>query len=90
MPTPQQIFATATMGAEEKDMPELEKGNLDSGNEGSDLEKGEERPVAPSVLDWDGPNDPGNPMNWSKWKKIYHVVPPAIISFSAYVPFHFV
>lgn len=29
--------------------------------------------------DWWGPDDPGNPQNWSSGKKIYHsIVPPAV------------
>lgn len=31
--------------------------------------------------DWDGPEDPGNPQNWSKAKKIYHSFVPAAIAF---------
>jgi hypothetical protein len=50
----------------------------------TDVEKGEQTQPAPSaVLDWNGPNDPDNPMNWPRWKRHYHVIPPAIISFSA-------
>jgi hypothetical protein len=26
----------------------------------------------PPVDDWDGADDPDNPWNWSKWKRIYH------------------
>ncbi|KUJ18013.1 MFS multidrug transporter-like protein, partial [Mollisia scopiformis] len=84
MAASQQSFGTGSMTEEnEKNIPDLEKANNESANEGSDLEKGEERPSASALLDWDSPDDPGNPMNWSKWKKRYHVVPPAVISFSA-------
>ena len=49
-----------------------------------DLERGKEDPqVPPVVLDWDRPDDPENPMNWPKWKRRFHVVPPAVISFAA-------
>lgn len=24
----------------------------------------------PNIVDWDGPNDPANPMNWSSGKKV--------------------
>ncbi|KAH8696794.1 MFS multidrug transporter-like protein [Phaeosphaeriaceae sp. PMI808] len=34
-------------------------------------------------LDWNGPDDPDNPTNWPKWKRYWHIVPPAIISFAA-------
>lgn len=36
-----------------------------------------------SVLEWDGPNDPDNPINWPKWQRRWHIVPPAVISFTA-------
>jgi len=49
-----------------------------------DVEQGNERSkTAQSATDWDGPNDTGNPLNWPTWKRAYHVIPPAIISFSA-------
>lgn len=32
--------------------------------------------------DWNGPNDPENPLNWPKWKRFYHIFPPALISFT--------
>ncbi|USP79487.1 hypothetical protein yc1106_06761 [Curvularia clavata] len=34
-------------------------------------------------LDWSGPNDPDNPVNWPNWKRYFHILPPAIISFTA-------
>lgn len=36
-----------------------------------------------SATEWNGPDDPDNPLLWSRWKRTYHVLPPAIISFSA-------
>ncbi|KAK0641737.1 putative polyamine transporter 4 [Cercophora newfieldiana] len=33
------------------------------------------------ILDWDGPNDPDDPMGWPVWKKILHSAIPAIYSF---------
>jgi hypothetical protein len=35
---------------------------------GTTLEK--EEPVDPNIVNWDGPNDPANPMNWTKSTKI--------------------
>lgn len=35
-----------------------------------------------AALDWDGPDDPGNPHNWPKWKRIYHTIIPAAIAFT--------
>lgn len=46
-----------------------------------DVEK--DSPVSIPVSDWSGPDDPLDPHNWSKWKKAYHVFPPAAISFVA-------
>ncbi|KOS22078.1 Polyamine transporter 4 [Escovopsis weberi] len=34
------------------------------------------------ALDWDGPDDPDNPMNWPKGKKILHTAIPAVYSFA--------
>ncbi len=33
-----------------------------------------EAPVDPNIVDWDGPDDPENPLNWSSTKKNLHVV----------------
>ena len=50
------------------------------------LEKGTKAPNLPSdPKDWNGPDDPLNPLNWPMWKRHFHVVPPALISFSWYV-----
>lgn len=38
-------------------------------------------PPAPPPLDWDGPDDPDNPMNWSLLKKSYHFLPPSLMCF---------
>ena len=35
-----------------------------------------------TAQDWDGPDDPENPHNWSTGKRIWHTVPPALLSFS--------
>ncbi|KAH7184943.1 major facilitator superfamily domain-containing protein [Fusarium flagelliforme] len=32
-------------------------------------------------LDWDGEEDPENPMNWALWKKVIHTAIPAIYTF---------
>ncbi|KAM0308311.1 hypothetical protein ACHAO8_010120 [Botrytis cinerea] len=49
---------------------------------GKDLESQEQRIVVPP-LQWNGPDDPDNPLNWPAWKKNWHVFTPALISFSA-------
>ena len=55
---------------------------------GKGLESQEQRIVVPP-LQWNGPDDPDNPLNWPAWKKNWHVFTPALISFSAYVLFLF-
>jgi hypothetical protein len=40
---------------------------------------GSEAPVA--ALDWDSPEDPGNPKNWPRWKRIFHTSIPALFGF---------
>ncbi|KAF2020118.1 MFS general substrate transporter [Aaosphaeria arxii CBS 175.79] len=35
-----------------------------------------------NVNDWDGPQDPGNPLNWSLLSRIYHVTCPALFGFA--------
>ncbi|KAF1972765.1 MFS general substrate transporter [Bimuria novae-zelandiae CBS 107.79] len=38
--------------------------------------------TTPSGTDWDGPDDPGNPMNWSSAAKAYHVTVPGLYGFA--------
>jgi hypothetical protein len=82
------ILASGSLSSsEEKVLEDPEKDNLSLTpvNNHEDVERAEERITSNTALDWNGPNDPENPLNWSKWKRFYHVVPPAIISFTAYV-----
>lgn len=30
----------------------------------------EKTPTDPNIVDWDGPDDPANPMNWSSARKV--------------------
>lgn len=46
-----------------------------------DVEKATPKTAA-SPLDWEGPEDPDNPLNWSSFKRHYHIVPPAALSFT--------
>jgi hypothetical protein len=36
----------------------------------------------PRVDDWDGPDDPENPHNWSLWLRAYHTAIPALFGFA--------
>ena len=35
----------------------------------------------PNCDDWNGPDDPENPLKWPRWKKAYHTFIPAAIAF---------
>ena len=37
-----------------------------------------------TAQDWEGPDDPDNPLNWPTSKKIYHTVIPALQCFTMY------
>ena len=39
--------------------------------------------VDPNIIDWNGPNDPANPQNWSKSTRIGHVALISIITLIA-------
>jgi hypothetical protein len=40
-------------------------------------------PKTIGALDWAGPDDPENPQKWAKLVRVYHIIPPALISFAA-------
>lgn len=44
-----------------------------------------EKEKDPNIVDWDGPDDPENPMNWSRNKKITAIVIVAVLAFLSYV-----
>lgn len=52
---------------EESDSP-----SVDSEGSGIPIEK----------VDWDSPDDPGNPQLWPTWKKVFHTVIPALYGFT--------
>lgn len=35
-----------------------------------------------TAQDWDGPDDPENPMNWPRWRKLYTVLMAGLQSFT--------
>lgn len=47
------------------------------------VESPPERAVQPN--EWDGPEDPENPMNWPLVKKAYHSAIPSLFCFTVYV-----
>jgi hypothetical protein len=57
-----------------------------------DIETGEKGEIVSDVVaqekvDWDGPDDPENPMNWTQRKKMQQLVLMAANTFITYVPF---
>lgn len=44
----------------------------------------------PNVVDWDGPHDPENPLNWSSSKKNMHVIIVSLFSLAALVFHHLI
>jgi hypothetical protein len=59
-----------------------------------DVEQGEKGEIVSDVVaqekvDWDGPDDPENPMNWSNRKKMQQLVLMAANTFITYVFHHF-
>src|SRR6266536_2797784 len=51
------------------DDADLEKGNQDANNPKAEEAKKAEQRKDPNLIEWDGPNDVGNPMNWKTSKK---------------------
>lgn len=59
---------------------DIEKGpTLDAG-----IEKEETRD--PNIVDWDGPDDPENPLNWTTKKKLTATISIALITLLTYAP----
>lgn len=53
-------------------------------SDNEDPEKGKDQHNATlNPNDWNGPDDPENPLNWPVLIRYLHVVPPSIISFTA-------
>jgi len=66
---------------------DIEKNALKNGKE--DIEEQDvviEPQVDPNLVDWDGPDDPANPMNWTEHKKWKTVTVVSCISWVVYVP----
>lgn len=41
----------------------------------------DETEIDPNIVDWDGPDDPQNPMNWPTWRKLVSVGIVSAITF---------
>lgn len=53
--------------------------DLETGSTSVDLE--EPAPRDPNTVDWDGPDDPANPHNWSRKKKVITVALVSSVTF---------
>lgn len=53
---------------------------LSAPNSNRQLEKSDET-IDPNIVDWDGPDDPSNPMNWPPWKVKAHIFLVSSITF---------
>lgn len=62
-----------------KQTTDLEANTVSSG------EKGDDRPHDPNIVDWEGHEDPKNPMNWPPWKIKLHIFLVSAITFIRYV-----
>jgi hypothetical protein len=80
--TKEPVTTTASRDSErdtEKELPvDMEKGLGASGPDseaGKELTEGAEAEEAedPNVIFWDGPNDPENPQNWTRNKKLFNI-----------------
>lgn len=70
---------------------QLETGEIKKEHDGGQCSSpvGEESIEDPNIVDWDGPDDPANPMNWSRTKKNMHVGIVSCFTLAALViPFH--
>jgi hypothetical protein len=58
---------------------DVQNKDLETGSTSVDLE--EPSPRDPNIVDWDGPNDPANPQNWPRKKKVITVVLVSSVTF---------
>ena len=40
----------------------------------------------PNIVDWDGPNDPENPLNWPESRKTINLLLLSVLTIISYVP----
>ncbi|CAD0110017.1 unnamed protein product [Aureobasidium uvarum] len=59
-----------------------ERTNRSLNEKHDEKDDGEEEEKDPNLVDWDGPDDPGNPMNFPAWKKWTITVVAGLMTFS--------
>ena len=60
---------------------DLEANVSRSSNTSDAQQKREDETADPNVVDWDGPDDPQNPLNWPTWKIKTHIFLVSAITF---------
>lgn len=80
--TPESFKTSHT--SHESSIQEAQQGDLEKATPLSSKHNQHTTP-ARAADDWDGPDDPANPQNWSGFKKTYHFFPIAFISFAVTV-----
>jgi hypothetical protein len=63
---------------------DVEKGPVET-QDGENRQE-EEAPRDPNIVDWDGPDDPENPLNWTTKRKASATLSISLITFLTYVP----
>jgi hypothetical protein len=58
--------------------PAMKDSTASSIDAGHDVEKA----APPAALDWDGPDDPENPRNWSTPRKVFAIIVPGLMAFA--------
>ena len=51
----------------------------------AEVQAAHQEPADPNIVDWDGPDDLGNPVNWSSKRKWTNIAIMAAITFLTYV-----
>ncbi|EOD46647.1 putative mfs multidrug transporter protein [Neofusicoccum parvum UCRNP2] len=62
---------------------DLEKQDVEDSQKDSSIQIPAQDGQDPNLVDWDGPDDPTNPMNWPKSKRLGHVVMASITTLFA-------
>lgn len=64
----------------EHDEPAVPVGGIAS-EKSISTEQEEQADQDPNIVDWDGPDDPENPMNWPTWRKVLAIGIVSAITF---------
>ncbi|CAN9154833.1 unnamed protein product [Alternaria alternata] len=81
---PESALAEKQEDSDFEHQPPGQTANISEEQRASDrvVDKDESRTLPVSSLDWNGPDDPDNPHNWSIWKAAYHTTIPAVFGFA--------